>query len=104
MTEEVARSLPVTQWAIAEMQPFEWQLVADYLSGMLNKNPLRESPDYGPHRLVLGALAAELRQNAIAAGEPPSDPIEAALWIETQQWRNSGPEDVSWRLRRDGFE
>lgn len=55
--------LPVTEWAMSHIAPHEWQRVADFLTGLVGRKPLT-GPMFEPHRLLLGALAAELRLNA----------------------------------------
>lgn len=99
--EQVARSLPLTQWVVADMTPLDWRHVADFLTGILNRAPLKDGPGWLPERLILGCLATELRQNAIAAGEPPEEYDDPRpLWIETQRWPHEQPySSPSPRLR-----
>jgi hypothetical protein len=86
--DPIIRSLPVTQWAVATVLPHDWLHVADFLSGILARAPLREAPGWDAERIVLGALASELRANAVEAGEPVELREETLLWIETQRWPN----------------
>jgi hypothetical protein len=62
--------LPVTEWAVAMVQPHEWNQIADFLHGLLTRPPIAHSPYWAAHRIVLGALVSELRMEAAEAGEP----------------------------------
>lgn len=83
---EVARLLPVTQWAVAELAPHSWLHVADTLTGLLNRAPFNDSQRWTAERLILGCLATELRQAAIERGEPATEPDAGTLWVERQLW------------------
>lgn len=76
MTAEAPFPLPVTAWAIAALEPHEWIHVGDFLAGIVGRAPLT-GDGWAAERVVLGALAAELKQNALLAGEPvEEDPAE----------------------------
>jgi hypothetical protein len=75
----VAFPLPVTAWAIANLEPHEWLHVADYLDGQISRAPLTGN-GWNAERIVLGAMSSELRQNAMEAGETVvEDPEEDRL-------------------------
>lgn len=76
MTADAPFPLPVTAWALAELEPHEWIHVADFLEGLIHRAPVT-GDGWAPERVVLGALASELKQNALAAGEPvEEDPAD----------------------------
>lgn len=54
----------------AELSGAEQRHVAEYLLGLLNREPLRSGKGWGAERLVLGSLATELDIAAQAKGEP----------------------------------
>lgn len=88
--EAIARSLPVTQWAVDVLSPHEWMRLADYLTGLLTRRPLMDGQGYWQSfRIVIGALASELRQNALDAGEP-AEVVE-----------DPTPEWIAWEKRMD---
>lgn len=62
--------LPVTEWALAQIEPHEWSQIADFLYGLVTRPPISNSPHWSAHRILLGALCSELRMEAAAAGEP----------------------------------
>jgi hypothetical protein len=55
---------------VALLSPREWEEVASYLYGLLERAPLKDGRTFVAHRTVLGALAGELRGYARSAGEP----------------------------------
>lgn len=63
-------SIGFTNVAVKDLTPHEWESVASYLLALLAREPVRSSPGYACHRIVLGSLASELRGFAAAAGEP----------------------------------
>lgn len=63
-------SIGFTNAAVKDLAPHEWESVAAYLFALIGREPARSSPAYVGHRIVLGALASELRGFAAAAGEP----------------------------------
>lgn len=79
ITPESPSPIPVTGWAVASIEPHEWLRVSDYLSGLLKRAPLT-SKGWEGERIVLGALASELKGMALEAGEPIDDPQEAAAY------------------------
>lgn len=68
--------MPVTDYAIDSVTPHELMAVSDFLSGLLDRSPLKAGSGWAAHRIIIGALAAELRLNALAAGEPADVPEE----------------------------
>jgi hypothetical protein len=100
-----AHRLPVTEWATASMTPHEWLEVADFLGGILGRPPLRDGAGWAAHRVILGALASELRAEAIAAGEPPEPPVELPPeWVAwdkdmAHEWSVASNADVHRRPR-----
>lgn len=62
-----------TNGAVKTLAPREMETVAAYLFALLARAPVKAAPAYEPHRIVLGALATELRGFAAAAGEPVGD-------------------------------
>lgn len=73
----VVTSLGFTAAAVGMLAPREWENLADYLTGLLDREPLTSSRIYAGHRIVLGNLASELRGYAFAAGLRPSGSAEA---------------------------
>lgn len=67
---QVVCNLAITRGMVADLAPREWEELAAYLFGQLEHAPVRDSPAFAPHRIVLGALASELRGYAQQAGEP----------------------------------
>lgn len=57
--------------------PREWEEIAAYLFALLEREPMKSSPAYAPHRMILGQVASELRTYARIAGEPTG--LEADL-------------------------
>ena len=67
----------------ANLAPREWEAVAAYMLALVAREPIRSGPAYLPHRTVLGAIGAELRQYARVAGEPVG--LEADLRAASSQ-------------------
>lgn len=67
---DVVVSIGFTNAAVKDLAPREWEELAAYLVALLAREPVRSSGAYAGHRVVLGALATELRGFAAAAGEP----------------------------------
>lgn len=68
----VVTSLGFTAAAVGMLAPREWEDVADYLYGLLAREPLASSRKYAGQRIVLGNLASELRGYAYAADHRPT--------------------------------
>jgi hypothetical protein len=64
-----------------QLAPREWEEVAAYLCALLEREPVKSSPGYSAHRIVLGSIAGELRGYARVAGEPVG--LEADLRAAT---------------------
>jgi hypothetical protein len=62
--------LAFTNATVKDLAPREMEEVAAYLLALLDRAPIKTSPAFQPHRMVLGSLASELRGFAAAAGEP----------------------------------
>lgn len=60
----------MTRSMLGQFGPAEWEHVAAFLSALVARAPVSESPAYAAERTVLGALAWELRAYAASAGEP----------------------------------
>jgi hypothetical protein len=67
---QIVADLGLTRSMIATTVPREWERVASVLIAMLDRSPFRDSPRFSGERIILGALANELRAYAMAAGEP----------------------------------
>lgn len=67
---QMVADLGLTRSMIASTVPREWERTASLLIAILDRFPFRESPRYSGERVLLGALANELRAYALAAGEP----------------------------------
>jgi hypothetical protein len=65
------------------LAPREWEQLAAYLLALLDRQPVKSSPAYAGHRMILGALAYELRTYARIAGEPTG--LEVDLRAATSQ-------------------
>lgn len=63
-------SLGFTRASVAMLSPREWEVLAAWLFAQLERAPMKSSPAYTGHRIVLGGLANELRGYAHSAGEP----------------------------------
>lgn len=63
-------SLALTTWAVRDLAPREWEDLAAYLLALTDREPVKSSPAYAGHRIVLGTMASELRSFAHSAGEP----------------------------------
>lgn len=63
-------NLLLTASMAAELTPDQQRHVAEYLLGILNREPIRTGHGWGAERLVLGSLATELDLSAQAGGEP----------------------------------
>ena len=59
-----------TRGMLGNLGPAEWEHVAAFLTALLERAPVKESPAYEAERILLGALAWELREYARSAGEP----------------------------------
>lgn len=62
--------LSLTRGLVGNFGPAEWEHVAAFLTALIERAPVRESPAYEAERGILGALAWELREYARSAGEP----------------------------------
>jgi len=73
----------LTASMVVELTPAQKRHVAEYLLGLLNREPVRNGPGWEAERLVLGSLATELDIAAQAGGEPraskPNDNRSAEL-------------------------
>lgn len=67
---QVMASLGFTRASVGDLGPAELERVAAFLFGILNREPTKSSPGLQAERMVLGALAYELRTLAAEAGEP----------------------------------
>lgn len=67
---DVVVSIGFTNAAVKDLAPREHEELAAYLFALLDREPVKGSPVYAAHRIVLGSLATELRGFAAAAGEP----------------------------------
>jgi hypothetical protein len=65
----VVASLGFTAASVGLLSPNEWEDVADYLTGLLARDPVASSRAWAGHRIVLGSLASELRTYAYTAGQ-----------------------------------
>lgn len=54
----------------ALLAPREWEEIAAYVLAVVEREPVRSSPAYQAHRIVLGSFANDLRNYARMAGEP----------------------------------
>ena len=75
----IVTSLGFTAASVGMLAPRDWEDVADYLYGLLGREPLASSRAYAGHRIVLGNLASELRGYAYAAGHQPEPTDEQSL-------------------------
>lgn len=66
----VVVTIGFTNAAVKDLAPREHEELAAYLFALLAREPVKTSPAYAAHRIVLGSLATELRGFAAAAGEP----------------------------------
>lgn len=80
---EVAVTIGFTNASVKLLAPREMEELAAYLFAKLALEPMASSPAFAAHRVVLGALATELRGFAQAAGEPVG--IHADLRAATSQ-------------------
>lgn len=67
---DVVVSIGFTNAAVKDLAPREHEELAAWLFALIAREPFRSSPAHTGHRIVLGALATELRGFAAAAGEP----------------------------------
>lgn len=67
----------------AMFSPREWEEVAAYVLALVEREPVKTSPAYLPHRTILAHLGHELRGYARIAGEPVG--LEADLRAATSQ-------------------
>lgn len=63
-------NLLLTASMAAELTPAQKRHVAEYLLGILNREPMKSALGWEAERLVLGSLMTELDQLAQAEGEP----------------------------------
>lgn len=66
----VVVSIGFTNSAVKDLSPREHEELAGWLFALIAREPLKSSPAFTGHRIVLGALATELRGFAQAAGAP----------------------------------
>lgn len=66
----VVVSIAFTNAAVKDLAPREHEELAAYLFALIEREPVKTSPAFAGHRIVLGTLASELRGFAAAAGEP----------------------------------
>lgn len=59
-----------TRAMLGSLSPREWEHIAVTLNGVLSRAPVKDGEGYAAERMLLGALAWELRMGAHAAGEP----------------------------------
>lgn len=74
-------------WQIAEMPEHQLTPVAEYLAGILDREPLRSKATWEPHRIVLGLFLLALRDvvASIAADEARAAELRRDLrpaWYE----------------------
>lgn len=69
---QMVADLGLTRSMLATTVPREWERVAAVLLALLDRYPFKDGPRYAGERILLGALANELRAYAVAAGEPVS--------------------------------
>jgi hypothetical protein len=81
--ERTLLTFQTTGLLASDLAPREWETVAAYLYGLLEREPLKAGPAYAPYRIVLGSIAGELRGFARLAGEPVG--LEADLRAATSQ-------------------
>lgn len=67
---QVVVTIGFTNAAVKDLAPREHEELASYLFALLDREPVKGSPAYAAHRIVLGSLATELRGFAVAAGVP----------------------------------
>lgn len=70
---QTVTDLGLTRSMISTTIPREWERVASVLLALLERQPFRDGPRYAGERIILGALATELRAYAAAAGEPAGE-------------------------------
>lgn len=68
-------------WTLAEMPAEQLEPVAEYLSGLLAREPLRSGPLWEPHRVILGLFLLALRQMASELDEAMSRPDLSPAWF-----------------------
>ncbi len=86
----VVVSIGFTNAAVKDLAPREHEELAAYLFALLDREPVKTSPAYAAHRIVLGSLATELRGFATAAGVTvglPADLRAASTQAEEQRIR-----------------
>jgi len=74
----IARYLPWTQYAMAEMTPGDWLRVA-YVARAINSYTGFAGPLSAPIRMFYGCLATDLYAEASTRGEPLPEPTEAEI-------------------------
>ena len=81
MTAPACR-LPATEAAIADVPAFAWVEVAEWVTYLLSREPLRSAKGWEAHRAILGVLATELEMQAREEGEPTSmsEPERRRQW------------------------
>lgn len=87
---QIVVSIGVTNAAVKQLVPREWEALASYLFTVLAQEPMKSSPAFVGHRIVLGSLAMELRGFAQQAGEP------VGLQVDL---RNAGSQAAERRIR-----
>jgi hypothetical protein len=78
--------LAFTNATVKDLAPREMEEVAATLFALIERAPFKSSRSYAPLRMVVGALASELRGFAHAAGEPVG--LEAdlrAAWSQKEE-------------------
>jgi hypothetical protein len=83
---EVVVGLAFTNATVKDLAPREMEEVAATLFALIDRAPFKTSHAYAPLRMVVGALASELRGFAHAAGEPVG--LEAdlrAAWSQKEE-------------------
>lgn len=66
----VAGLLEVTRCTVVEYDALACERVASYLYALLDREPLKSRPAWEAERVLLGTFAWDLREIAVAAGEP----------------------------------
>lgn len=68
--ERTLLNFQITGALASSLAPREWEEVAAYLFALLEREPVKSSPAFVAHRVVLGSIAGDLRTYARVTGEP----------------------------------
>jgi hypothetical protein len=80
-------------WQLAEMTEHQILPVAEYLAGVLDREPLRSRPTFEPHRIVLGLFLLALRD--VVTGLEADEEVARRLGVELRPaWYAAAIESV----------